>query len=842
MGDHVIDIREIEGDFYELAEAVKVLTAHRAVVTKPRRYKENILNLAKEAQFKVIVFQEQYYFYKQDIDVFLEEHISYCKATEMLKTSDSSFYYLIKSHNIKKYQLSHKHKFYARKELIPLIEQVNQRVLIDSKKNNEKNLRFNTEGYYPTPEAQKKLNLYSKQWDKLREEFNLKEVRFGGRSFYSKKEINGLFKKQSEDKDKYYCLEDLEKLLNLNKETITKRFKGFKKTVPSYLRNRFPRSFCLFVKSEVEQMINEHLQNEVFATLTDPLDMFNYKYNLHFRDVEFNYNSNTVNLWLEFAKNNLINARGSSPKYISNKVNDYIQCTKHVYKFTSTKEIYEFTSNEINLNLLHTSIPRLQRLHMHKFICKIYDFYLSNYNKKIFKLERIIRPKKLSTEVLKKEIYSFDEYKTLFDFCNQTTFHKIKAIEDIKSLFLDKEYFNYDSSWLYNIIHLNNAWRHSDVVKFPRIEFEGTKIEGLEWLENHDINFEDAQKIVRQVMRKDLKVSKTNATNNFFCSQDLCISFATAAVICELRTRKVAPLSDFIIDFGVRNNNFSQKSKTLFYKDVPIKFKFQSLKMNRSLLSYTYSLLVQKGKYNAALEVAQRLRAHYNYETTNIYIVIPDEELDYLTKQLFSREHFGFIPNLLAEVLFGESNVNEKKQRTLEIIKLKEIFGGVYGIEHLAAFLNKVQRERKTVAEIILDSSFEEVQELLFNIYANLLPSKQENYQCLYGRCVRPNLKCSDNCSFAIPNFYAIASLAKDVEERVDAFIDSFYKTTLEAEKIKMVNRLLTILNCWGEAITKFGKEEVYKFLNRDELKEKLQLINVEEISSYIAHPLGGPR
>ncbi|WP_393959910.1 hypothetical protein [Priestia megaterium] len=839
MKSQVIEVGEIEENFYELATAVKVLTAHRAVVKNPRLYKKNILKLAKEAQFKVLIIKGQYHFSKKDISIFLKENISYCEATEMLNVSNSSFYHLIKNNNVKKYQLSHKHKFYPRKELLPLIEQVNQRILKGSKKNKE-NIKFNTEGYYPTAEAQKKLNLYSKRWDNLRQEYNLKEVRFGGRSYYPKKDIDKLLEKQNEDKDKYYCLDDLERILKLNKDTITRRYKSFKRKVPSHLRNIFPGSLFVFLKSEIDSMVNEHLQNEVFTMLTDPLDMFTYKYDSQFQASEFNNNPDTMKMWLEFAKNNLIKARGFSSKYISHKVNDYIQCTDYINKFTSEKELYEFTSNEINLNLLNTSIPQLQRGHIYSFIRKFYDFYLTNYNKKIFKIERIINPNKLNMKAIRKEIYSFDEYKMLFEFCNQTSFHKIKAIEDVKSLLLGKDYFNYDSSWLYNIIHLNNAWRHGDVVKFPRIEFNDTKIEGLEWLEKQNVSFEDAQQIIRQVMRKNLKASKTNATNNFFCSEDLCISFATAVVICEIRTRKVAPLSEFIIDFGVKNNDFSHKSKTAFYKGIPFKFKFQSLKMNRSLLSYTYLLLVKKGKYNAALEVAQRLRAHFDYETTNTYIVIPDKELDYLTKQLFNREHFGYIPNLLAEVLFGESNRNEKAKRTLEIIKLKEMFGGVYGIEHFAAFLNRIQAERKTVAEIILHSSFEEAQELLFNIQANLLPSKEENYQCLYGSCIRPNLKCSDNCPFAIPTFYAISSLAKDLEERIDAFMEKFYKTTLEAEKIKMVNRLLNTLNCWGEAINKFGKEEVYKFLNREELTEKLQLINMEDISRYIAQPFGG--
>ena len=138
----------------------------------------------------------------------------------------------------------------------------------------------------------------------------------------------------------------------------------------------------------------------------------------------------------------------------------------------------------------------------------------------------------------------------------------------------------------------------------------------------------------------------------------------------------------------------SVSSLTKLFKDFKIKdFQFQSLKMNRTVLVLIYMVLVKKGKGSAALELAQRLRAHEDFETTNIYLVIPQHELDALSESLFNRKNFGYIPDLMADILLGDTK--DREQRTQEILVLSTTFGGIHKLEATSGFMNRVLAERQ---------------------------------------------------------------------------------------------------------------------------------------------------
>jgi hypothetical protein len=816
--------KEISDNFYIFHKAVKKLTKHRKAIKYTNCYRENMLKFAYETKIRTLYFRGHYYFNKKDLNSFLQEHIPYFEAGKALLLPNANLYYIIKSNNIPTYVLSHKHKFYPRKLLEPLIQKANIKIkLTDSPiATDTSGIVFNTDDFYPTPYAQKLLNLYERNWKNVRDTEDIKETRFAGRSFYPKQAINILYQKQIQEKTKYYCLDEIEKLLNLNRETIGIMIRKYQKDVPPLLRGVFPKQTAyIFLKTDINPIIEHQIQLQIYSTLTDPIEMFEFK--LSTNKVSINKESETIKLWFTYTRTKLNAAKDFSYKYISDKVNDFFHCTNYIFRLVCQKEIYNQTANEINLVLFNSSISKKRQQYLYNFLKEIHHYYLNIHNKKIFKFDRIINPYKSGVTKREKSIYPFEEYKRLFDYCNNIYLHKIKAIQAVKLANSNNDSDHYDSAWLYVLVHLNNAWRHGDIIRFPRIDFKETPDEKLKYMESHDVCLNEAQSIIRQIIRKDLKTSKTNATNNFYCSEDLCISLATAAIICEIRTRVINPSNKYIIDFNVKNNSFSQKAQKSFFQGLNDNFKFESLKLNRSLLSYTYSLLVHKGKHSSALEVAKRLRAHFDYETTNIYITIPENELGYLTNQLFKRQHFGYIPNLLVEVLYGECQ--NREERTLKIIKIRDILGDIYGIEHLSNFLNTIQSERDTVAEKILKMGFDEAAELLFKIDSNLLPAKEENYQCLHENCIKPFIKCID-CTYAIPNFYTLSSLAKDLQERVEEFNKFYYQETFEAEKIKLANRLSLSLNRWREAIDKFGKEDVYKFADKTFLEKQMNLIS----------------
>ena len=85
---------------------------------------------------------------------------------------------------------------------------------------------------------------------------------------------------------------------------------------------------------------------------------------------------------------------------------------------------------------------------------------------------------------------------------------------------------------------MGNAWRHGDVMDMPMIDFKSVGIDSLETLKERDLTKEEANAVINQVKRKDLKVNKTGSTNRFNCPEDLIIPFATAAIICSIIAKK----------------------------------------------------------------------------------------------------------------------------------------------------------------------------------------------------------------------------------------------------------------------------------------------------------------
>ena len=243
------------------------------------------------------------------------------------------------------------------------------------------------------------------------------------------------------------------------------------------------------------------------------------------------------------------------------------------------------------------------------------------------------------------------------------------------------------SSWLYVLLHLNNAWRHSDVITFRQVNLSGTQITDLNWMLENEISDEDVDYIIKQVYRAEFMISKTQVKNYFFCSEELKKPFATAIAICQLRNNALSPLRESIIDFGNKKQNFSDaRSRHYFELYDNEEFYFSSRKMNRSLLSYIYVLLSKMQKGTAGLKTIQKMRGHVEKETTYIYVDIPEEELNFLSRQLFTRGSFGFIYDTFLDVLQGVEIDREK--RTTEVQLLEKFFGGIYKIVSSPLFVN----------------------------------------------------------------------------------------------------------------------------------------------------------
>ncbi len=841
--------------FYTIGQAARTLISHKYKYIgefKLESYKANIMKMIEDGILISEIFRGIIYISKKSVEDFFSNHISREEALEKFNSGEAPFWKLIKRNNIKDLRISHHHIFYPRKQVEALIAEYNYRVLQDDVNNGTliKGKQYNPDNLYTATKAREMLGLTKGQWKTLIEVEQMIPIILGGIRFYEKSKIDDLKKLQNKMRNEFYTTDETQQILKLQFNQISHSLlvKNRMK-MPTLFRGLVPNTGYRYIypKKLVEQIAAEYELKETVSTLTDNVEAFEYLLNqlgLHFSSK----NRYSIKLWKDFVYRTLGNSTESS-ETVQYTIFRYANCTQILNEVLEGNEIYEYTSNQLNLKLFNENIPvKYQRI-FYAFINSIYKTLMEKTQKKLFKFEMIINPNKFSgVNHRDKSIYEYEEYKKLITFTTNVQIHKINAINDVKYQISNNfsknnkekkqnypKVFDYDSVWLYVLIHINNAWRHSDVVQFPKLDLSklSAKDISLEWLLHNDIEADDVRRIITQIMQKDLKTEKTNATNRFFCSDKLKLSLATAAVICELRRSALTPNYDYLINFSTKRNELPDRVRKHFFKGFLKKFKFESLKMNRTLLSFMYYLLVKKGNSSAALEVAQRLRAHLDFETTNIYIYIPESELNDLTHQLFMRENFGYISDLFADILYGKT-VN-RKERTEEILHLKKTFGNPYNIEATAGYLNNILAERKSVSQMILSMGIDEATETMFKLDAQLLPSKEDNIQCLVGveNCIKDKINCK-NCQMSVPNFYALSSLAQSLSERVQK-LSNIYHDEFDAEKTKLVNLYSVEIDQWKRAIEVFGKDVVYQFVSggSDFLKSEMQKIPSDFVNKY---------
>lgn len=700
----------------------------------------------------------------------------------------------------------------------------------------------NLDDYYTREETNTILGTQNHILHLFTKEGEIEPVKLNARNYYSKKDVEKIAKKLKESKEKYCTANEIVNICGVKVNQPTTIFTKIETNAVMRYAFRTNATF-VFPLEEVQKYKNKlEMQDKIKRILLEKKPVKAFEEILTLKEISFSKHSKyTEQEWYSYCKEKL-ELSERSEKSLRDLLRDYVDCTEYISNLTKEKDLYSFSSNEINLKLFIPSIAVKKQEYLYIFLKEFHakiNVYLKKKEerKKIFDMDRIINPYQYEAKKKPKEVYEYEEYMKVYDYVKKEK-HKHKAISDAEKIIEGKdkkEISYYASAWLYVLAHLGNAWRHGDIMDMPMIDFESVGIDSLETLKKRDLTKEEANTIINQIKRKDLKVNKTGATNRFNCPEDLVVSFATAAVICSIiakeRTSLVIssnPIEERIIDFGIQDNSsFGKKAHKIFFENFEIKgFQFQSRKMNRTVLVLIYMVLVKKGKGSAALEMAKRLRAHEDFETTNIYLVIPKHELDALSESLFNRKNFGYIPDLMADILLGDTK--DREQRTQEIVALSATFGGIHKLEATAGFMNRTLAERQKVADQIFNMGIDKVTDLMFDLEVNSLTSNEENYQCLVSpNCQKPHLESCKDCSFAIPNFYSLSSLVEGFKTSIFEFVKEFDPTTFEGEKTRLMNVLYKDLDHLHRAMQKFGEEEVFHFFERgkEEYNELVDLI-----------------
>jgi len=671
-------------------------------------------------------------------------------------------------------------------------------------------------------------------WSICRKDYNITIFHRGKiDEYYLKKDIDALRLKQLEYREFYYTSNEVKEKINVRHSVLRKNDIPFLKA-DGLIKAAFSNLsiFGIYPKTVIDSFIEKGVfkkrklvKIQLNKEMKAELKQIDYKGNLiqafemHLKaiDAPCEPNSQTTKAW--FAHCNKKLTKTNFNKNLETRkcnVRYYVNSTFTLFKFLQNRELSSIGANEINFSLLQvTNLSNKER-------GILYAFFVMRYHQVKGKEQVVFKPGQLHNPYHEepktrrpKDIYQFGEYINLLNYATDLSIHKGKAINDSLSKIKNKKTNDYASAWLYVLTSLNNAWRHTDIIyNLTQLDLRMLKIRSIEELLNKDLTLDEAKTVIAQIMAEDKSHTKTDATAQFNCSDEVAIPLATAAIICTLISQKLH-LGNEIVCFNNENNGFSDWASKAFFAEFKDEFHFGIQKMNRSLLTYTYLILIEKGYGGAALEVAKRLRGHYGFETTNIYLKIPQDKLDQLVLQLFARRNFGYIQHAFLNLLYGAEPDREK--RTNDILNLNTKFN-IHQVQATTGFIMKVNAERQTVMEKILTMGLDKARELYFKLGANLLPSKEKDVQCLISEtvCEQPKLEKCRGCCYAIPNFYVTIAIVQSFTDFCKQFRDA-YRTKSETQKNKLNNLLYKEVVLLQEACDTFGYEIVMSFFQGGE-------------------------
>lgn len=798
------------------------------ISTQQRRIQDEILKSFK-TMFDTYNFEYKqlldsngelnYYFNKDGVQYFLSEFVT--------------FDYLKDYHNINRWQLNYLIKLlqletYNIARNLTLIKNTNLKKLFNS--DIAKIYLKKTNKFYTKNKFAKHLGVGMSKLNLLTKEEGLHTYKMLDTFFYNRHDLINLRGKMESIAKEYVPL-------NHNVSNHSLDFKNFKTRKKATGAERYAfgdAAFQQIVKrSEMNEYLRKKQEQEQHKIQIDTID-YNKPWEA-FQDLLILYGYDqakiiknpSVDHWINFIfdRLNKTNFNSNSLRYV---VNSFLNCTISLIEFIGNDELKNKSTNEINLVLLNTNKKHLE-------LCELYLYlrsYFYSYPNEIFKFsfKKLNSPydidkKKRKTKTHSKEVFSYEEFDYIFSYTNDLIHLKPAIMDCLKALNDSSEYRfkNLCYTWLYVLVHLNNAWRHTDVCEMKMVNLGFLNIESLSDFQQRILSPKEINKIVSLLLSKDYAVSKTNVTTKLYITESIKESLAYSYTLCYLFNKEKHPFSDRIIHFNNKANTFNHSYNKAFFSNSEITINFQNRKMNRTLLSLMYKLVQKNNPKTSSIDIVKRLRSHRNMESTHTYIDVPEEDLNSLTVNLFDKGIFGYIPDAMIKIIEGKPlSIQQTKQPLNNIGK---IFKDIYNIEVSSGFINHLITEKELLIDQFIKKDPIDVFNQLNNLKLNLLPGKDENFQCLAENnyCVYPGKDCSD-CILSVPNFYAISNIVRKIISNIK-YIKNEFGSLEQTEKVKYANLTLNLLETLHYAIERFGEEGILQFFE-DEKEGYIKLLN----------------
>ncbi|EPY7704778.1 TPA: hypothetical protein ACGW5B_001328 [Bacillus paranthracis] len=801
---------DIIQNHYNLKEATQLLGIKSAKGDKIDAIFSNLGLPIKTINYTIASIRNHRRFIRKEIlHQFLEHHKTRLELMKKFpKISTSALLYIEARCNITPIQINGRVFFYRNEDFNQIKEEI-------IRKQEEEKLS----GSRVTLTKEKTLqllNMTEPQFRRMLKEYRINSINPTNRAvFYLKKDVQYYVQKQEEFWNRHYTNAETLEILG-SRSALESPCSLERHKIPRYARYKGLSTIeHAFLKQDVEKRREQRQVEQQLENTSLESHYENFKYRLKLLKISFGEQTKyTKEKWFTHVFE-ILHSSHAAEKTMNSKIKNFVKVTQLIIKLlkeNEVTEIYALTSNDINLFMNHSmsdSTPR--RAILCKFLEKVnYDVVEDGYAKKSFNINKINIPKQKKKDPLsegEQEIYKYDIYKDLKEYVNEFDIHLEKSVR----MLIEENDSTYASTWLYVIIHLNNAWRHGDVTSFKRIDLTNIYIPSVQDMINYRVDFQTARLIVNRVRQQELLISKTQVKGYFICSDDLAEAFATVVLLLESYYQQQGSNHPFLINFNTKYNMFTDRHHKVFFSNFNHKdnFSFSSRKMNETLMTIIYILLAQQEKGEKSATLVKLMRRHKDVETIKHYVHIPKEEFHFLTKQLFQRGEFGFIPDLFLEKVLGKSSNREK--RTNEIIELTQKFGDIFKIESTAGFMNEFDEKQKSVVDYIRGKTLEEATRELHLLYTEQLPSRNENVHCLFGKsgCKNTHLENCFHCPYAIPTFYALSSLGESIVARIKDYVNE----TRTGMKLKKSNLIHLELKLLSEAIKEFGKEIVYDFI-----------------------------
>lgn len=557
-------------------------------------------------------------------------------------------------------------------------------------------------------------------------------------------------------------------------------------------------------KEEVHSTPQEYIQKKLNpgATNEERIDFYLQKVNNSDALIE------TIETLKSYIKHVVSNSKRRDKNFLINDhCNMFINLSLQI-----TKEVYLYNDMEIMGFIASTAVNK-------KPLIGFLNFVLATKSSKCKFRNKYTYTSKINRQG-DAEVYSKKSFKAFYLYVNNTETHKERAI--LKQ--------DYAESWFYVFMHMTNAWRSSDILHFPRVNFSEVSQDFINAVLNQGITIADAQAIVNIVSEQweSFVSNKKSVLNKFLVNIDSVQTAAVIFLILESHRRKqtVKDNDAYLLPFLQKRNGSISPFIEKFFEADPSLEKFSSRIANRSLMTYFF-YSVSKGEKNGDVShlLAQRLRRHISQDTVSLYVMNTnqDGELDDSSYNLFRRGHFGWLYNSLVEIVINKKDLKLSQEEKTKIIEAYQEIYSPSEIEEISSYFLKYQNMQKSVALEIALLSDEELTKRLYNIYMGEMPSKETDSQCFYSEnCKNPTANCK-TCPYIIPRIHLLISLREDLEETIEK-MEKLNEHDIY-ERIRKTHILFKLLNLVSQAVKSFEKEYVNSFIPLKPLQNKLESI-----------------